>query len=43
LEDIDVQEEVMELMQAQILEELSSEALIKIKESSKHIINLIRA
>ena len=43
LEDIDVQEEMMELMQAQILEELSSEALIKIKESSKYIINLIRA
>jgi len=43
LEDIDVQEEIMELMQAQILEELSSEALIKIKESSKYIINLIRA
>jgi len=43
LEDIDVQEEMMNLMQAQILEELSSEALIKIKESSKYIINLIRA
>lgn len=43
LEDIDVQEEMINLMQAQILEELSSEALIKIKESSKYIVNLIRA
>jgi len=43
LEDIDVQEEMMELMQAQIFEELSSEALIKIKESSQYITNLIRA
>ena len=42
LEDIDIQEEMINLMQSQILEELSSEALLKIKDSSKYIVNLIR-
>ena len=42
MEDVDIQEEMVNLMQAQILEELSSEALKAIKDSARFVIRLVQ-
>lgn len=42
MEDVDIQEEMVNLLQAQILEELSSEALKAIKDSARFVIRLVQ-
>lgn len=42
MEDVDIQEEMVNLMQAQILEELSAEALKAIKDSARFVIRLVQ-
>lgn len=43
IEDVDIQEEIVNLMQSQVLEELSAQALSSIKESARYLVKLIQS